>query len=191
MVKNSKLQTPSSREAPNPKLQYRQPQRDCVLQPGVASNELSWEGSWRAHNAERVSPTLVGRRKRPSRQMTFPQRRRELGALSTELLVAMALLVAALFPLAYSFASERRLARSYYQRAVAMEIVDGEMEVLLAGEWRSYKPGVQEYHIKGSAVTNLPPGRFQLEVAKEKVRLEWLPTAQMQGGPVAREGRIQ
>jgi hypothetical protein len=103
----------------------------------------------------------------------------------------MALLVFALFPLAYSFASERRLARSYYQRAVAMEIVDGEMEVLLAGEWRSYKPGVQEYHARGSAVTNLPPGKFQLEVAKEKLRLEWLPAIQMQGGPVTREGILR
>jgi len=109
----------------------------------------------------------------------------------TELLVAMALLTAALFPLAYSFATERRLARSYYQRTVAMEIVDGEMEVLLAGEWRSFKPGVQDYPVKGAAVTNLPPGKFQLEIHDERVRLEWLPAVQREGGPVTREGRIR
>jgi hypothetical protein len=119
------------------------------------------------------------------------RRESELGALTTELLVAMALLIAALFPLAYSFASEKRLARSYYQRAVAMEIVDGEMEVLLAGEWRSYRPGLQEYRVKAAAATNLPPGKFQLEVANDKVRLEWLPSLQMQGGPVTREGKIR
>jgi hypothetical protein len=103
----------------------------------------------------------------------------------------MALLTVALFPLAYSFAAERRLARSYYQRAVAMEIVDGEMEVLLAGEWRSFKPGAQEYHVKGATVTNLPPGKFQLEVGGDKLRLEWLPSMQMQGGPVMREGTVR
>ena len=118
------------------------------------------------------------------------KRRKEIGALTTELLVAMALLTVALFPLAYSFATERRLARSYYQRAVAMEIVDGEMEVLLAGEWRSFKPGTQDYQVKALSLTNLPPGRFQLEVGKEKLRLEWQPSTPMQGGSVTREGRI-
>ena len=118
-------------------------------------------------------------------------RKRELGALTTELLVAMGLLTMALFPLAYSFATEKRMARSYYQRAVAMEIVDGEMEVLVAGEWRSFKPGVQDYHVKGAAVTNLPAGKFQLEVDKEKLRLQWLPSVQFQGGPVFREGSIR
>ena len=69
------------------------------------------------------------------------------------------------FRCAYSFASERRLARAYYQRAVAMEIVDGEMEVLLAGEWRDFPPGTQDYRVHCGAATNLPPGRFILSVA--------------------------
>ncbi len=116
--------------------------------------------------------------------------RSETGALTTELLVAMALLTVALFPLAYSFGTEKRLARSYYQRAVAMEIVDGEMEVLLAGEWQSFKQGLQSYSVHCAAVTNLPPGKFQLELGKGKLRLEWLPALQMQGGPVAREAVI-
>jgi len=103
----------------------------------------------------------------------------------------MALLITALLPFAYSFAAEKRLARSYYQRAVAMEIVDGEMEVLVAGEWRSFKSGWQDYSVHAAAVTNLPPGRFKLEVAKEKLRLEWQPAIKMQGGPVAREVKIQ
>src|SRR5437879_12017240 len=48
-----------------------------------------------------VSPTAL-----------HPARRR--GSLMVELLVAMALLTAALLPLAYSIASERRLARASY-----------------------------------------------------------------------------
>ena len=77
----------------------------------------------------------------------------------------MGLLTMALFPLAYSFATEKRMARSYYQRAVAMEIVDGEMEVLVAGEWRSFKPGTQNYPARARSITNLPPGNFSLITA--------------------------
>lgn len=116
---------------------------------------------------------------------------RECGALTTELLVAMVLLTSALFPLAYSFASEKRLTRTYYQRAVAMEIVDGEMERLVAGSWHSYKTGTQDYTVHAFAATNLPPGRFQLSIEKDKMRLEWLPGVKMRGGPVSREVRVQ
>ena len=58
-------------------------------------------------------------------------RARQAGALMVELLVAMALVAGALLPLAYSLASERRLVRATYQRAVAMEIVDGARVQLL------------------------------------------------------------
>jgi len=50
-------------------------------------------------------------------------------------------------PLAYSVASEKRLARASYQRAVAMEIVDGEIEILAAGEWLAFKSGAQDYQV--------------------------------------------
>jgi len=113
------------------------------------------------------------------------------GALSTELLIAIAILTIALLPLAYSFVTEKRLARSYYQRAVAMELVDGEMEILAAGEWRSFTPGVHVYSVRSLAVTNLPPGKFQLAIEKDKLRLEWQPSVKMHGGAVAREIKIQ
>src|SRR5207247_5331359 len=69
--------------------------------------------------------------------------RRRAGLLMVELLVAMALITGALLPLAYSLASERRLVRATYQRAVAMEIVDGEMEVLAAGRLAAFAPGTR------------------------------------------------
>ena len=50
---------------------------------------------------------------------------RERGALMAELLVAIALLAIAVLPIGYSITSEKVLVRSYYERAVAMEIVDG------------------------------------------------------------------
>jgi len=105
----------------------------------------------------------------------------------TELLVAMALLAGALLPLAYSIASERRLARAAYQRAVAMEIVDGEMEALVAGDWRDQPTGTHPYAINALAATNLPPGQFLLTINGQKLRLEWKPAPKDHGGAVVRE----
>lgn len=117
--------------------------------------------------------------------------RRQRGSLMVELLVAMAILAGVLFPFAYSFAAERRLALSYYQRAVAMEIVDGEMEALVAGEWRAFPPGAHEYQVHAGAATNLPPGRFVLSIQPEKLRLQWLPAIKDHGGPVTREAMLK
>lgn len=118
-----------------------------------------------------------------------PVRRR--GALMVELLVAIALLTGALIPLAYSFASEMRLARASYQRAVAMEIVDGEMEVLAAGEWKEFKPGTQPYSVDARAAKNLPSGEFLLTIENHKIRLEWRPAEKDQGGLVVREVTVR
>jgi hypothetical protein len=109
------------------------------------------------------------------------------GSLMIELLVAMAILSGILLPIAYSVASERRFARAAYQRAVAMEIVDGEMEALAAGGWRAFTNGVSDYSVHAGAATNLPPGRFILTMTPEKVRLEWRPNVKQHGGPVVRE----
>jgi len=108
-----------------------------------------------------------------------------------ELLVAIALLTGALLPIAYSISSEKRLARALYQRAVAMEIVDGELETLAAGEWRSFAVGSHVYTVRGVACSNLPPGRFLLKVSSDKLRLEWLPEVKHHGGPVARDVLLQ
>jgi len=119
-------------------------------------------------------------------------RRRRSGALMAELLIAMAMMVGILLPLAYSITSEKRAARTAFHRAVAMEIVDGEMEILAAGEWRSFAQGQHEFPIHAIAATNLPPGRFLLTVGADKVRLEWQPTAKKYGGPVVfRETKIK
>jgi hypothetical protein len=116
---------------------------------------------------------------------------RKRGALMTELVVAMTILAGALLPLAYSIASERRVARASYQRAVAMEIVDGEMEALAAGGWRAFAPGTREYPVRAGAATNLPPGRFLLSLETGKLRLEWKPAVKNHGGSVVREAMIK
>ena len=114
-------------------------------------------------------------------------RRREAAMLMTELMVAIAFLTIAVLPLALSFAKEHQYLRNCYQHAVAMELVDGEMELLVAGEWQRYPDGRHTLIPTGSAVTNLPPGTLALTVTAKHLRLEWLPAARNQGGGVIRE----
>ena len=78
-------------------------------------------------------------------------RRRRRGALITEVVIAMGILTLALFPLAFSIVREQKLTRAYFNRAIVMEIVDGEMESLMAGEWRAFKPGAQSYAVRAEA----------------------------------------
>lgn len=113
------------------------------------------------------------------------------GLLTTEMVVALAIISLAVFPLAFSMSQEQKYFRACYHRAVAVEIVDGEMEVLLAGEWKSFKDGKQEYFPHALATTNLPPGRFQLLISKPHLRLEWLPDKKDKGGAVVREGTLK
>lgn len=116
---------------------------------------------------------------------------RQCGALMTELLIAMALLLSSLIPLAYFIQSERAMARSCYYRAVAVEIVDGEMEALVAGGWRAFEPGTHKYPVRAGALTNLPPGQFLLTVETNKLRLEWIPSLKRRGGHVVREAMLK
>ena len=104
-----------------------------------------------------------------------------------EFLVAMALVMGALVPLAYSFAKEKRLARALYQRAVAMEIVDGEIEILAAGGWKALTNGVSEFPVRAFAATNLPPGHFLVTRTDKRIKLEWVPSVKQHGGAVVRE----
>ncbi|MHB8523168.1 MAG: type IV pilus modification PilV family protein [Limisphaerales bacterium] len=107
--------------------------------------------------------------------------------LTTELIVAMAILVIAVLPLGYSFVRDARFLRASYQRAVAMEIVDGEMEILVAGEWRALPEGTQPYVIQADAAANLPPGRFEVTRAGRRLRLEWASAEKRGIGTVVRE----
>jgi hypothetical protein len=124
--------------------------------------------------------------------ISFPSRQqRRRGALMGELLVAISLLTVAILPIAYSMRTEREVARSYYEQALAMEIVDGEMEALVAGQWRQYAPGVHDYGVKANAAANLPEGKFLLTIRTNLVRLEWQPAEAHHGGPVIREVTIR
>jgi hypothetical protein len=113
------------------------------------------------------------------------------GALVMELVVAMAILAIAVVPLAFSFVHERQLLRRAYTNAVAMEIVDGEMEVLAAGEWQAYPKGTHPYSVKALAATNLPRSVFELTITNKRVRLEWIPQQHHVGGRIVREAQVE
>jgi len=105
----------------------------------------------------------------------------------TELVVAMAILFIAVFPLSYAVLHDRKLSRASYFRAVAMEIVDGETELLAAGAWRAFEEGAHPYRIEAESARNLPPGTFRLTREGRHLRLEWRPKQRGHGGPVVRE----
>jgi hypothetical protein len=109
------------------------------------------------------------------------------GSIMVELMAALAILVAGILPLTYVYVRERQLAKAQYQRAIAMAIVDGEMELLRAGEWRAQPEGTHDYPVTAAAARNLPPGRLQLTRTGPQLRLVWQPTQPAHGGVVTRE----
>ena len=119
----------------------------------------------------------------------FPPARNQRAFAMVELLVAIMLLLVAVLPLAYAFTSDARLLRAGYQKAIVMELVDGELEVLAAGGWRQFTPGTHDYPLRGAATTNLPPGRCQLTLTTNVIRLEWKSAAHSGVGSVIREVR--
>ncbi len=114
-------------------------------------------------------------------------RRRRRASILIELTVAIGLLAVAFTGFAVSQATDVAVLKAQYYRAVAMEIVDGEFEALLAGEWRAFGEGVHAYPVRADAAANLPDGTFTLTVKGKHVRLEWTPARLRQGGRVVRE----
>lgn len=112
------------------------------------------------------------------------------GALLWELMLAMGILVAVFFPLSLGLLIEKQDLRAGYYRALAIEIVDGEMEILTAGEWHAYGEGKHAYPVRSPMATNLPPGEFQFTVEGKHLKLEWLPGPSSRGGRVTREAIV-
>lgn len=127
---------------------------------------------------------------------TLPQpfrrsRVKQRGMLMTDLVVAMAILALAIVPLGFSFARERQLLKIEYHQAVINEIVDGEMEILAAGDWKNFPDGSQVYSVRARAAAALPPGHFQLNKAGNHLRLEWTPDKRQDIGAVVREVTVK
>lgn len=118
-------------------------------------------------------------------------RQRTAGFLEVDMLVGLAILSLAIVPVGFSFAHERQALRMEYIHSVANEIVDGEMELLAAGDWKNYPDGVQNYAVHAGAAADLPPGHFQLIKTGNHLRLEWSSDWKHSGKPVIREVTIR
>ena len=97
------------------------------------------------------------------------------GALLLELVVAIGILSAVMLPIAFGFLLETRTIRNSYFDVVSMEVVDGEMEILAAGDWSRFAQGQHPYPVSAAAVKNLPDGSFRLTRSHHNLRLEWIP----------------
>jgi len=113
------------------------------------------------------------------------------GTLMIDLLVAMAILLIAVLPLAGVYLHEHRMARACYYRAVVMEVVDGEMEALMAGAWKAVPEETSIYPLPVAIRTNLPPGQLEVTRDGDLLRLEWTPEQKRNGGHISRTWRYQ
>ena len=113
------------------------------------------------------------------------------GFLEVDLLVGLAILSLAIVPVGFSFVRERQVLKLEYFHSVANEIVDGEMEILAAGDWKSFPEGPQNYSVHANAAASLPPGHFQLTKTGNHLRLEWTPDAKRGVSAVVREVTVK
>ena len=118
-------------------------------------------------------------------------RRARRGFLMADALVAMAILSLAILPIGFSFEREHQLLKIEYSRAAAIEIVDGEMEILAAGGWKNFPDGPQNYSVHAAAAASLPPGHFQLTKTGNHLRLEWTADKRQGFGLVVREVTVK
>ena len=121
--------------------------------------------------------------------ITKQDRRKERGSvLLAELIGAMLVLTVALMSLTLVLVKDQKTCRKHYFKALAMEIVDGEMEVLRAGYWKEFNQGTQPYPTTAQSMKNLPEGKLQLTLDGKRFQLEWTPKEERyQSGRVVRE----
>jgi hypothetical protein len=124
-------------------------------------------------------------------QLNHKALRSKCGFLEVDLMIGLAILALAVIPLGFSFAHERQALRREYFRSVAVEIVDGEMEILAAGDWKSFPDGTQAYMVHANAAGHLPPGHFQLTKTGNHLRLDWNSDEKRGIGAVVREVTVQ
>jgi hypothetical protein len=113
--------------------------------------------------------------------------RRRAGILAADLAVALGIIVLAIAPITLSWLKENRLVRNQYYRAIAMQIVDGGMEILAAGAGQAITPGTAKYDVTAAAAGNLPPGKFTINRKDKMLQLSWTPQRRDHGGQVIRK----
>ena len=111
---------------------------------------------------------------------------KRLAFLQLDVAIALTVLALVFIPLSVSSSGGLDLARRHYFEAVALQLIDGEMDVLLAGERQKYTTGEHRIKPVGDAVQNLPEGKFVLTVQDEKLTMAWVPTKRAKWGRIER-----
>ena len=129
---------------------------------------------------------------RPQPRAQPRPQRRLAGYIQADLITAFAVISLTLLPLGYGYVHHRRLVRNATTRAVVLELIDSEMEVLAAGEHRAFAEGSRAYPLRGLAVRDLPPGectvvKSNLPDSRIHLTLAWTPTREGLLKPVQRE----
>ena len=112
---------------------------------------------------------------------------KHLAFIQLDLMLAVSILMLLFIPFGVTSSGKLDLARRQHFEAVALQMIDGELDVLLAGERQKYLLGEHKITPPGEAVKTLPVGEFILIVKEKQLYLAWVPEKEAKWGRVERE----
>ena len=110
---------------------------------------------------------------------------KRLAFIQLDVAVAIVILMLVFIPLTVTSSSKLDLARRHHVEAVVLQLIDGEIDVLLAGEQEKYNFGEHRITPAGEAAGDLPKGEFILTLKEKQLSLAWVPIK------LAKWGRIE
>ena len=112
---------------------------------------------------------------------------KRLAFVQLDVALAVSILLLVFIPFSVTSSSKLDLARRQHFEAVALQMIDGELDVLMAGEWQKFSPGEHKITPPGEAVKTLPVGEFILVVKENQLSIAWVPEKEAKWGRVERE----
>jgi len=106
-------------------------------------------------------------------------------------MVAIAILMLVFIPLTVTSSSKLDLARRHHVEAVVLQLIDGEIDVILAGEREKYNFGEHRITPAGEAAEDLPKGDFILTLKKNQLSLVWIPVKPAKWGRIERKVNLK
>ena len=110
-----------------------------------------------------------------------------LAFIQLDLMLAVSILMLLFIPFGVTSSGKLDLARRQHFEAVALQMIDGELDVLLAGERQKYPLGEHKITPPGAAVKTLPVGEYILVVKENQLSIAWVPEKEAKWGRVERE----
>ena len=114
-----------------------------------------------------------------------PRAAKRLAFVQLDVALAVSILLLVFIPFSVTSSSKLDLARR--QHFVALQMIDGELDVLMAGERQKFSPGEHKITPPGEAVKTLPVGEFILTVEEKQLTVAWVPEKEAKWGRVERE----